>query len=315
MSPIQHPQINLLHGVARPTLWRRLRPGRHPAKWLRSGLVALVLLAAALWMVYADILVELVQDWENDPNNSHGFLVPLVSAYLIWERQHQLAQIPLRPSNWGVIILGMGLVALLLGGIGAELFIQRMSLVIVLIGLVILLLGWRFFKALAFPVGFLALSVPLPAIVLNQIALPLQLFAAQVAERTLFFLSIPVYREGNIIHLAATTLEVAEACSGIRSLVSLIVMAMVFGYFVHRGLLSRTLLVLSAIPIAVVANAGRVAGTGILAHFYGVQAAQGFYHTFSGWLVFVVALAMLVVESMALRWAERWLRARKSHAA
>lgn len=258
------------------------------------GVVALVAAVAGL---YHDVLAHLWRDWAADPNNSHGFLVPLIALYLVWERRDRLRHLPVRPSVLGALLLGFGVLALVAGNVGAELFVQRMSLIGVIAGLIWFNLGFAQARLLAFPVLFLMLAVPLPAIVLNAVSFPLQLFAARCAEQVLLLLHIPVFREGNIVHLAHTTLEVADACSGIRSLVSLIALAVVFAYFAQRHWAARALLVVSAVPIAVLTNAGRVAGTGILAQAFGVQAAQGFYHTFSGWLVFVAAVAILVAES------------------
>lgn len=258
------------------------------------GVVVLVMAVAGL---YHDVLVHLWADWSADPNNSHGFLVPLVSLYLISERWDRLRRLPVKPSLVGALVLVLGVLALVAGNVGAELFVQRASLILVIAGLVWFNLGFAQARLLAFPVLFLALAVPLPAIVLNAVSFPLQLFAARCAEQVLLLLDIPVFREGNVVHLAHTTLEVAEACSGIRSLVSLIALAIIFAYFSQRGWGARLFLAASAIPIAVVTNAGRVAGTGILAQAFGVKAAQGFYHTFSGWLVFVAAVAILIAES------------------
>jgi exosortase len=161
-------------------------------------------------------------------------------------------------------------------------------------------LGWPALRVLAFPLAFLVLMIPIPAILFNQVAFPLQLVASQAGAAVLAALSIPVLREGNVIVLAHTSLEVAEACSGIRSLISLLTLGVLYGYFTDRRPAVRVAIALSTVPIAIVANAGRVAGTGIAAHYYGPEAAQGFFHTFSGWLVFVVALALLFLLTRAL---------------
>jgi len=136
--------------------------------------------------------------------------------------------------------------------------------------------------------------IPLPALIFNQVAFPLQLLASRAGEMALSVLHIPVLREGNVIVLAHTTLEVAEACSGIRSLVSLLTLGIVYGYFIDPRGPVRVAVALSTVPVAVVANGLRVAGTGIAAHYYGPQAAQGFLHSFSGWMVFVVAMAAVL---------------------
>jgi exosortase len=160
-------------------------------------------------------------------------------------------------------------------------------------GTVLYVLGWRHLRVLALPIAFLLLMIPIPAIIFNQIAFPLQLVASRFGETTLNLWGIPVLREGNVIILANTTLEVAEACSGIRSLVSLLTLGIVYSYFTDPRGWVRVTVTLATIPIAIVANGLRVAGTGVAAHYYGGQVATGFLHTFSGWAVFVVAFTFL----------------------
>jgi exosortase len=217
-----------------------------------------------------------------------------MSGYFVWERWDRLKTVPLAPTWWGLVALSAGLGMLVLGSLGAELYLQRSSFVVVLCGLVWTLMGAAMLRNLGLPLAFLLFMIPLPSIILNTIAFPLQLFAAKVASYCLFSLSIPVLREGNIIMLTGTTLEVAEACSGIRSLQALLALGAVYAYFTQQGMLARWLLVLMSIPIAILANVIRVSGTGILAEYWGVEAAQGFYHTFEGWLIFLVAFVMLL---------------------
>ena len=259
-----------------------------------------LLIAGFVVFLYHEVLWGLGSDWNNNPDYSHGFLVPFLSAYFIWERWNALSDETPSPSIWGIGLLSLGLFSLVVGLIGAELYVQRASLIVVLSGLVLLILGWKYLWLLSFPIGFLIFMIPLPAIVVNTIAFPLQLFAAQTATFCLFSLGIPVLREGNLIMLASTTLEVAEACSGLRSLLSLLALGTVYGYFSQDVMWKRWMLVLLSVPIAIIANAFRVSGTGILAHYFGVEAAEGFYHTFEGWLVFVVAFLLLFVCGVIL---------------
>jgi exosortase len=171
-----------------------------------------------------------------------------------------------------------------------------------LAGGILFVLGWSHLRALVFPLGVLLLMIPIPAIIFNQIVFPLQLLASRVGEASLSAAGIPVLREGNILFLANTSLEVAEACSGIRSLVSLLTLGIVCGYFVDRRPGIRTAIALSSIPVAIVANGLRVAGTGFAAHFISPAAARGFFHTFSGWLVFVFAFVLLFAVVRMLQW-------------
>ncbi|TKB82286.1 MAG: exosortase/archaeosortase family protein [Nitrospira sp.] len=258
------------------------------------GMVGLLLVGGLLVGLYYKTLGALGMDWYSDPDFSHGFLVPIMSGYFVWERWAQLKNQVIEPSLSGLPVLCLGLGMLVLGSLGAELYLQRSSLIVVLCGLVWVLLGRIFLKSLALPLAFLLFMIPLPSILLNTITFPLQLFAAKVATICLFTLSIPVLREGNIIMLTGTTLEVAEACSGIRSLQALLALGTVYAYFTQETGLGRWTLVLLSVPIAIAANVIRVSGTGILAEHYGAEAAQGFYHIFEGWIVFVVAFIFLL---------------------
>lgn len=257
-------------------------------------------LAGLLLWLYGRILTKLAQDWWTDPNYLHGFLIPVISLYLVWERRNLLCLAEIVPSRWGLWVISLGLSLLYAAHIGAELFLMRISLLVVLMGLVLYLGGPVYARVLTFPIGFLTLMIPLPAIVLNAISSPLQRFAAKSATLCLQSLSLPVFRDGNIIVLPHLTLEVSEACSGLRSLVSLLALGIIFAYFSQSLAWKRLILIISTIPIAIMANALRVTGTGILAHYAGEEMAQGFYHTFSGWLVFVVAFLALTLEGAFL---------------
>ncbi len=248
---------------------------------------------AAFVLLYRHVVVKLVHDWATDDNYSHGFLIVPIALYFAWERRARIRAATRQPSIVGWLVVAGSLVVLAAGLLGVELFLTRISIVGVLAGAILFVGGWRHLRILAFPIMFLLLMVPIPAIVFSQIAFPLQLLASRCGEAGMSALGIPVLREGNVIVLANTTLEVAEACSGIRSLISLLTIGIVFGYFVDRRPWMRTVIALLTIPIAVLANGMRVAGTGIAAHYYGATAAEGFLHEFSGWLVFVVSFSLL----------------------
>ena len=256
------------------------------------GRLAAVVVAAGFALLYWQVFVRLVSDWYHDDNYSHGFLIIPIAAYFAWERRDRLMAAAQKPSALGLVVV-VGSIGLLLAGIlGSELFLTRVSIVGALIGTVLFMFGWQHLRILAFPIAFLVLMIPIPAIIFNQIAFPLQLLASKFGEAAMGMADVPVLREGNVLILANTTLEVAEACSGIRSLVSLLTLAIVLGYFSDRRLWVRLAVALSSIPVAVVTNGFRVAGTGIAAHKFGAAAAEGFFHEFSGWLVFVAAFAL-----------------------
>jgi len=260
----------------------------------------LAIIAVCLVLLYFRILQGLVSDWVRMPDFSHGFLIPIVSLYFVYERRKQYSVLS-PSSHWaGLALLLFGVMLYLLGNLAAEFFTMRFSMLVVLGGIILFLLGKEFFKTLLFPLVFLVFMIPIPSVLMDRITFPMQLFASKVAARSLDLIGIPVLREGNIIQLANTSLEVAEACSGIRSLISLLALSVVFAYFSQNTTWKRIVLVLSTFPIAIIANAARVTGTGILAHHYGDQVAQGFFHGFSGWILFVVAFVCLFIVGSLL---------------
>lgn len=260
---------------------------KHGTYWKAASLIALI-----GWL-YAGVLARLAMQWWTDPNFSHGFFVPLFSAYVVWEERKQLASVSLKPSWWGVPLVAFALSLLVIGTVGAELFLARISLIFLLAAVVILLCGWQYFRAVLFPWTMLFLMVPIPAIIFNQITFPLQILASKVAAWVLPLAGVPVLREGNIINLPAMPLEVAQACSGIRSLLSLVTLAIIYGYLTETRKTVRVILALASVPIAVAANSVRIIGTGLLVQYWDPNKAEGFFHAFSGWLIFVVSLLML----------------------
>lgn len=266
----------------------------------RAPLLKLAIIVICLLLLYFRILQGLVSDWVRMPDFSHGFLIPIVSLYFVYERRKQYSVLS-PSSHWaGLALLLFGVMLYLLGNLAAEFFTMRFSMLVVLGGIILFLLGKEFFKTLLFPLVFLVFMIPIPSVLMDRITFPMQLFASKVAARSLDLIGIPVLREGNIIQLANTSLEVAEACSGIRSLISLLALSVVFAYFSQNTTWKRIVLVLSTFPIAIIANAARVTGTGILAHHYGDQVAQGFFHGFSGWILFVVAFVCLFIVGSLL---------------
>lgn len=252
------------------------------------------LLTVGIALVYWQVLHKLVSDWANDDNYSHGFLIVPLALYFVWERRAKLQALTPRPTWFGLVLVAGSIFVLLAGLLGAELFLTRISLLGVLAGTILFLLGWAHLRALIFPLSFLLLMIPLPALIFNQIAFPLQILASRAGEFAISSADIPVLREGNVLVLANTSLEVAQACSGIRSLISLLTLGIVLGYFADSRAWVRIVIALSAVPVAIVSNGARVAGTGILAHRWGAAAAEGFFHEFSGWVVFVVAFVLML---------------------
>ena len=262
----------------------------------------LCLITALVAVLYAGILVRLAGQWWSDPNFSHGIIVPFFAGYLVWRRRKQLAALPMQPSWTGILVLAFALGLLVLGVLGAELFLSRTSLLLVIAGLVLLFLGWEHLTTVLFPWAFLWLMIPLPSLVFNQITLPLQLLASKFATSLLQAAGVPVLRDGNVLQLPAMSLEVAEACSGIRSLLSLITLALIYSYLLERRRWVRVALVVIAVPIAVVANGFRIVGTGLCVHYWSPDRAEGFFHAFSGWIIFLISFALLFLVHRAMGW-------------
>lgn len=262
----------------------------------------LVILIAVL---YRSVFPAWLEDLWNDPNYSHGLLVPFISGWLLWQRRDELLALPPQPAWSAGLLIAAALGLLVAGLLSAELFTARFALVVLLTGLVGFVCGYAHLRILALPLGYLVFMIPLPALVFNSIAFPLQLLASRLAVATLQALDIPALREGNVIVLSHVSLEVVEACSGLRSLMSLAAMSVLIAAVTLRGVGLRLVLVCLSAPIAVVMNAVRVSGTGLLAHRYGSQAAEGFFHTFSGWVVFAGALLALAAAAACLRTLEK----------
>jgi exosortase len=283
-------------------------------------------ISAAIVFAFATVLRKLGIDWWTDSNYSHGLLIPFIIGYILWINRRRFSREPVRPSVfWGGAAVLVALFALWAGSAGAELYTQRMSLVLMLAGVVIYFWGFRLLRLTLIPLVLLFLAIPIPVIVFNKIAFPLQIFASQCAVWSMRLLNITVLRQGNVIELlprgasATKKLEVVEACSGIRSLMTLMTLAVVFAYLTYPsrrdgggsgteetkardgfwqwlssyGFWRSAILIASAVPIAILTNALRVSGTGVLAHYYGTGVADGFFHTFSGWVIYISAALLL----------------------
>lgn len=261
----------------------------------------LCVVGAAFIHLYWSAIQYMVSVWYHDANYSHGFIIPFVSAYLVWERRQQLAAAARKPSNWGLVLVGAGLFLFLLAHLSAENFTKLFSMLPVIAGTILFTAGADFLRTIMFPFGYLIFMIPLPYLLYDAVAFPLKLFVSWISVLVLQLLGIPVIRDGNIIGFSTTTLEVADACSGIRSIISLLALSAALAFFTQKGWLRKVVLVASAVPIAIVANSFRVILTGVLANRYGARVAQGFFHEFAGLAIFAVALVLLVGTSLALR--------------
>lgn len=307
-------------------------------------------LAAALSFLYASVLAKLGHDWWTDENYSHGLLIPFIIGYILWTERDALRRAASTPRllSGGAFVF-FALLALWGGTAGAELFVQRVSLVLMLAGIVVYFWGFKLLRLAFVPLILLLLAIPIPAIIFNRVAFPLQLFASRCAVWMMRAFDIPVLRQGNVIELmprgasVSKKMEVVEACSGIRSLMTLVTLAVVFAYFTYPptddqkgehdgesggrsfaakfkgyGFWRSVILVTSAIPIAIVTNALRVSGTGVLTNYFGAKVADGFFHYFSGWIVYLFAFILLLTIGWLMERASRLFDKRQhqeSHAA
>ncbi len=266
----------------------------------RLELISIVIFLFAFGFLYWQTVYGMVMDWYVDENYSHGFLIPLISGYLLWQRKDVIKNVTLSPSSTGLPIVLMGLAVYLVGNVAGESFTMRISMLVVLMGTILFGYGSTLFKTVSFPFFYLIFMIPLPYIFYDSIAFPLKLLVSKYSVGFLKIIGIPVLREGNVIQLVNTTLEVADACSGIRSIISLLALSMALAYFTQRGWIKKWILVVLAIPIAIFANSIRVIGTGILADRYGAGVAEGFFHEFAGLVIFGVAMVMLISSAFIL---------------
>ncbi|MCA1786680.1 MAG: exosortase/archaeosortase family protein [Desulfobacteraceae bacterium] len=250
-------------------------------------------MAVGFVVLFFHTMAGLVSDWSSDPNFSHGFLIPVISLYMVWYKKDQLREIPIQPSRIGLGVIILGLLVHLAANVGAELFMMRFSMVITLSGIIIYTLGMGMFRAVLIPVAYLIMMIPIPAILWNQVAFPLQLLAAKLSAQVIGFIGIPVFREGNILHLANTSLEVVDACSGLRSLTSLLALTGICAFPAPFSCMKKWILFFSAIPIAVAVNVIRLSVTAAMAAWISPETAHGFLHDMSGLIIFGAALVLV----------------------
>ncbi len=286
----------------------------------RANIIKAAAISVAVVFLYATVLTKLGRDWWSDENYSHGLLVPFVTGLIIWQEWDGLVRTAKKPAFWlGGLTIAASILLLAVGTLGAELFTTRISFVLMLVGIVMYLFGTKVLNLLLVPFVLLLLAIPIPQIIFNRIAFPLQIWASQMAVWGIRLFDVPTLRKGNVIDILpqgstqTISLEVVEACSGIRSLMTLVTLALILGYFTRRyerggfanlavpDLLRAVSLMVLAVPIAVLTNAARVTVTGILTYHYGKQATEGAWHDVSGWLVYVIALALLIAANLVLR--------------
>lgn len=269
----------------------------------KKQLIPIIIAIGCFILLYYDTIAGMMEDWNTNDSYSHGYLIPFITAYIIWKDKKNLASIPVEPAKAGLFCVMGSLIFFVVANIGAELFTMRFSMILVILSVVYFLAGAKILKRVYIPILYLVFMIPFPAIIWNRIAFPLKLFATHVAVMVIRLINIPVYNEGNIIHLSNTVLEVVDACSGLRSLVSLLALSAAFAIIsTELSKFKKLILFLSAIPIAISLNIFRLSSTAVLAKYYGPEVAQGFLHDVSGMIVFVIALIILILINNLLSW-------------
>lgn len=262
------------------------------AAFLLSGLVVIM---------YAPVLSSMARQWWDDPNYGHGLLVPVFVAYILWRERTRWRAVSVRPSDYGLPIMLLALGLLVLGMLGAELFTARVSLLILISGIIVFLAGWRVLRSIAFPIGYLFFMIPLPTLVYYQLTFPLQLWASRLGAHGLVILGVHTVREGNLLILSNATLEVVEACSGVRSLLSLLAAVLAYGYLAEQRTWKSCLLVVLAIPIVILSNGLRLVATGVLSFVFGPEVDSGPVHAVLGLAFFVLAFLSILLSHSLLR--------------
>ncbi len=259
---------------------------------LHSWQVLLPIIIMGLISSYWETINIMVSQWLNNDDFSHGMLIIPISLYLVWERRESLKKIALQPDWRALFLMFFSISIYIAGELGAELFTTRVSLIILFIAVLWLLFGGDLIRTLLFPLLFLFLMLPLPGFIYRNLTFPLQILSSKWAVALLQFWGIMVYREGNVIDLGFTQFQVVEACNGLRFILPLLTLGVLFAFWNKRPMWKRIVLVSATIPIAISANVLRIGGTGILANYHGPEVAEGFFHGFSGWVVFMISFAL-----------------------
>ncbi|MBV9763746.1 MAG: exosortase [Acidobacteriaceae bacterium] len=269
------------------------QPTRGAASSAKVSWEAIAWFGALLILCYAPILYRMAMQWATDEDMGHGFFVPLVAGFIAWQRREALLSTPRRSNGWGLFLVIFAACEATAATLGAELFTARLAFVIALFGVILYLGGTQWIKVLLFPLLLLLFMIPIPQIIYARLTLSLQMVASHLGEILIGWMGIPVLRTGNLLELPSQTLDIADACSGIRSLLSLGFLSLVYAYFTDKRVWMRWVLLIATVPIAIAANGIRVAVTGLLSEV-NTNLAHGLYHEMEGYLVFVVALVALI---------------------
>ena len=269
---------------------------------IQAWWLPLVLVLGCLVFSYWGIVQEMVKQWLSNEDYSHGLLIIPIAAYLVWQRRSQLKAAEVRPDWRALPVLVFAIAVFLVGELGAELFTTRVSMLIFVVGVTWFLYGFQVLKLLCFPLAFLFLMLPLPGFIYRNLTFPLQIFSSIWSVKLLHILGVSAIREGNLIDIGFMQLQVVEACSGLRYILPLFTLGVLFAYFGQKVVWKRIVLVIATIPIAICANVLRVGGTGFIGVHWGSKAAEGFFHSFSGWVVFMLCIVFFGLVNALLKY-------------
>jgi exosortase D (VPLPA-CTERM-specific) len=255
--------------------------------------------------MYWDVCIDLIEVWNNKEEYSYGFMIPFVSGYFLWQKKSLLLAEKITPSIHGYFLITLSLLAYFVGSIGDVFFLLRFSFIFLLIGLTLLIFGYKITKISLVPILLLIFSFPLPADIQASLTAKLQLLSSQLGVSFIRLCDIPVYLEGNVIDLGSYQLQVVEACSGLRYLFPLMSLSFICAYLYQVAFWKRAVIFLTSIPITIGMNSFRIGIIGLLVQYWGISMAEGFIHDFEGWIVFMVCFAILFSEMWLLSWTER----------
>ncbi|RLG54243.1 MAG: exosortase [Candidatus Hydrothermarchaeota archaeon] len=267
----------------------------------KVGRLKLIFLAILVSVLYFKTFVWLGQVYRTDPENSHGFLIPLVLGYLIWSKRDVLKMAKSRPASWGVVLIVLAILLQILSFRAGVYITSVLSFIILVTGLILYLMGSELLKKLSFPVLYMFFLVPLPGLVQAILTFPMKIFASKVSAGILGAMGTPVLREGNVLVMPEYSFEVADACSGLRSMMALLALGALFAYFTQHTIFRKLLLFLLSVPIAIAANIFRIVVTCLIAYYVSTSIVEGFLHEFSGILVFMSAVVLLMATSKLMK--------------
>lgn len=262
---------------------------------------SIIIIFAAYFWLYFGVISDMVLEWYKNPDNSHGFIIPFMTGYFIYKKAEFLKKVIIKPLNSGIIIIMIGLIFFIIGYLGAAYTTMRISMLIVLAGIILSIIGSDFFKLISFPFFYLIFMIPVPRYLYDSLSFPLRIIVTKYSVLFLQLLEFPAFREGNMIMLENMNLQVIDVCSGIRSITSLVAIATAFAYMIEKNNLKRLAIIILAVPISIISNGCRIIITAILGRYFGPQIADNFFHQATGIVVFITSIVILICSGWFLK--------------